>query len=287
MIRAAFLSFLLTAVLMAAPGDALPGFPSLASGKDSLTIPLQIVVLLTALTMLPAVLVSLTPFLRISVVLHFLRQALGTQTAPSNQVMLGLALFLMILAAFGAELIHLEPIVGAFMVGLAIGPVTRHAKGFEHFEFIGQSFFIPIFFISIGFHINLGVFVVTLIDNAPLVIAIVGGLIASKLGAALITRRLYRFSADEGLLMWSVSLPRVAATLAAALVAYGTVNQQGERLIDEPILNTIIVLMVEQVTFTFSHLAEVNTIERQERLMQLPATQSVQSTSVQVLSQAS
>jgi flagellar biosynthetic protein FliP len=58
---------------------------------------MQIVLLLTALTVLPAALVSVTPFLRISVVLHFLRQALGTQTAPSNQVLVGLALFLSLL----------------------------------------------------------------------------------------------------------------------------------------------------------------------------------------------
>ena len=156
----------------------------------------------------------------------------------------GLVLLLMMLAAFGAELIHLEPIVGAFMVGLAIGPATRHAKGIEHLEFLGQSFFIPIFFISIGFHIDLGVFIGTLLDNAPLVLAIVGGLIFSKLAAAWITQRLYRFSPLDGLLMWSLSLPQVAATLAAALVAYGTLDQQGQRLIDEPILNTVIVLMV-------------------------------------------
>ena len=156
----------------------------------------------------------------------------------------GLVLFLMILAAFGAELIHLEPIVGAFMVGMAIGPVTRHAKGVEHFEFIGQNFFIPIFFVTIGFHINLGVFVVTLIDNLPLVLAIVGGLILAKFLAALVTQRLYRFSPLDGLLMWSLSLPQVAATLAAALVAYNTQDKQGQRLIDEPILNTVIVLMV-------------------------------------------
>jgi flagellar biosynthetic protein FliP len=49
---------------------------------------------LTALSALPAVFVSLTPFLRLTVVLHFLRQALGTQTVPSNQVLLGLSLFL-------------------------------------------------------------------------------------------------------------------------------------------------------------------------------------------------
>lgn len=59
--------------------------------------PLQIILLLTGLTLLPAVLVSLTPFLRISLVLHFLRQALGTQTAPSNQVLIGLSLFLSLL----------------------------------------------------------------------------------------------------------------------------------------------------------------------------------------------
>jgi Kef-type K+ transport system membrane component KefB len=156
----------------------------------------------------------------------------------------GLVLFLMILAAFGAELIHLEPIVGAFIVGMAIGPATRHAKGTEHLEFIGQSFFIPIFFLSIGFHIDLGVFSGTLLDNAPLVLGIVVGLIVAKFLAALITQRLYRFTPLEGLVMWSLSLPQVAATLAAALVAYNTFDKQGQRLIDEPILNTIIVLMV-------------------------------------------
>jgi flagellar biosynthetic protein FliP len=44
--------------------------------------------------LLPAIVMSVTPFLRISIVLHFLRQALGTQNAPSNQVLVGLALFL-------------------------------------------------------------------------------------------------------------------------------------------------------------------------------------------------
>jgi flagellar biosynthesis protein FliP len=52
---------------------------------------------LTLLTLLPAVIMCITPFLRITVVLHFLRQALGTQTAPSNQVLIGLSLFLSLL----------------------------------------------------------------------------------------------------------------------------------------------------------------------------------------------
>ncbi len=56
--------------------------------------PMQIIILLTLLTLLPAILMSITPFLRITIVLHFLRQALGTQSTPSNQVLIGLSLFL-------------------------------------------------------------------------------------------------------------------------------------------------------------------------------------------------
>ena len=54
--------------------------------------PWAIVVGLTLLTLLPSILLSMTPMVRLLVVFHFLRQALGTQTAPSNQVLMGLAL---------------------------------------------------------------------------------------------------------------------------------------------------------------------------------------------------
>ena len=66
-------------------------------GQPVLSAPLQIVAILTFLTLLPAIVMSITPFLRIAVVLHFLRQALGTQGTPSNQVLIGLSLFLTIL----------------------------------------------------------------------------------------------------------------------------------------------------------------------------------------------
>ncbi|MCC7307148.1 MAG: flagellar type III secretion system pore protein FliP [Acidobacteria bacterium] len=56
--------------------------------------PLQIVVLLTLLSFIPALLISMTCFTRLIVVFHFLRQALGTQETPNNQVLLGLALFI-------------------------------------------------------------------------------------------------------------------------------------------------------------------------------------------------
>jgi flagellar biosynthetic protein FliP len=81
---------------------------------DSLSVPMQIIILLTLLTLLPAIIMSITPFLRISIVLHFLRQALGTQTTPSNQVLLGISLFLsmLIIQPVATEMYHkgLEPL---------------------------------------------------------------------------------------------------------------------------------------------------------------------------------
>jgi flagellar biosynthetic protein FliP len=82
----------------AAPDNSLLGITLVANKTgQTLSVPMQIVLLLTVLTLLPAIFMSVTPFLRVVVVLHFLRQALGTQTAPSNQVLVGLALFLALL----------------------------------------------------------------------------------------------------------------------------------------------------------------------------------------------
>jgi flagellar biosynthesis protein FliP len=63
-------------------------------GVGSISAPLQVVLILTILSFLPAILVTMTSFTRIVIVFHFLRQALGTQEMPSNQILIGLALFL-------------------------------------------------------------------------------------------------------------------------------------------------------------------------------------------------
>jgi flagellar biosynthesis protein FliP len=62
--------------------------------KGGLTTPVQILVLLTLLSLVPAILMSVTSFTRLIIVTHFLRQAIGTQTMPPNQVLIGLSLFL-------------------------------------------------------------------------------------------------------------------------------------------------------------------------------------------------
>ena len=65
-----------------------------ASGGQEYSLSLQTLILLTSLTFLPAALLMMTGFTRIIIVLSLLRQALGTQSSPPNQVLIGLALFL-------------------------------------------------------------------------------------------------------------------------------------------------------------------------------------------------
>ena len=81
---------------------------SAGKGGTTLSAPMQIVIMLTLMTILPAALMAITPFLRITIVLHFLRQALGTQSTPSNQVLIGLAMFLtiVIMQPVAAEMYH-------------------------------------------------------------------------------------------------------------------------------------------------------------------------------------
>ena len=85
------------------------------NGIGTISAPLQVVLLLTLLSFLPAILVTMTSFTRITIIFHFLRQALGTQETPSNQILVGLSLFLtmFIMAPVGSRINELavEPAV--------------------------------------------------------------------------------------------------------------------------------------------------------------------------------
>ncbi|MES0874098.1 flagellar type III secretion system pore protein FliP [Sinimarinibacterium thermocellulolyticum] len=87
------------AALSALPAFAAPALPAvtatpLASGATEYSLSIQVLLLMTALTLLPAALLSMSAFTRIVIVLGLLRQALGTGQTPTNQVLIGLALFL-------------------------------------------------------------------------------------------------------------------------------------------------------------------------------------------------
>ncbi|WP_414674447.1 flagellar type III secretion system pore protein FliP [Marinobacter sp.] len=85
-----------------AEAQGIPGIPALTvtpgegEGVQEYSVSLQILAFMTALTFLPAMLMMMTSFTRIIVVFAILRQALGLQSTPSNQVLLGLTLFLTI-----------------------------------------------------------------------------------------------------------------------------------------------------------------------------------------------
>jgi len=89
----------ITAVLVAVSAGPLLAAPPNSvdvrvDGIGSISAPLQVVLLMTLISFLPAILVTMTSFTRITIIFHFLRQALGTQEMPPNQVLIGLALFL-------------------------------------------------------------------------------------------------------------------------------------------------------------------------------------------------
>ena len=91
----------LTLLLACVPvlASAEPGLAALKveagdDGSETYTVTIQVLLFMTALSLLPAALMMMTSFVRILIVLGILRQALGTQSSPSNQVLIGLALFL-------------------------------------------------------------------------------------------------------------------------------------------------------------------------------------------------
>ena len=93
-------AFVVVALLaLLAPAAQAAGIPALTvengpNGAQSWSLSLQVLALMTAVTLLPALLLTMTSFTRIVIVLGLLRQALGTGQTPSNQILIGLALFL-------------------------------------------------------------------------------------------------------------------------------------------------------------------------------------------------
>lgn len=146
-----------------------------------------------------------------------------------------LALFL---ASVGAQVIQTENIVGAFLAGLAVNDVLGRSAVKEKVEFVGSVLFIPFFFIAMGLLIDVPVFTSSLVTDTAIVAAIVISLISSKFLAAWGAKQIYGYSWPECLTMWSLSLPQVAATLAAALIGY----QVG--LLSDALFSSVIVLML-------------------------------------------
>jgi Kef-type K+ transport system membrane component KefB len=174
---------------------------------------------------------------------YLLKRADGDEQAHFV-VLLGL----MACAVAVIQLVQLPGIVGAFLAGLALNEAVQQKAAKEKLEFVGNSLFIPIFFVVTGFLIDPVVFGRTLVDHFGLAAGVVGALIVGKGIAAAIAARAFKYTRAAQMTMWSLTLPQVAATLAATLVGFDTLNPAGQRLIDGTILDVVFVLIVATAT---------------------------------------
>jgi Kef-type K+ transport system membrane component KefB len=151
---------------------------------------------------------------------------------------------IMVVSGVLADLINLPGIVGAFLAGVSVNVAVGHHPAKEKLEFLGKALFIPIFFIVTGFLIEPVTFAQAILDNFWLVTGLVGSLILAKGIAAFLAGRDFGYPREARLTMWALTLPQVAATLAATLVGYATLNKAGVRLLDEKMLNAVLVMLV-------------------------------------------
>ena len=140
-------------------------------------------------------------------------------------------------ASVSAEAIGIEKIVGAFLTGLAVNDVIGDGPVKEKVEFVGSVLFIPIFFVDMGLLLDLEAFQ-DVFRSVGIPLAIVGALFFSKFLAACVAKFAYRYSWQQAITMWSMSLPQVAATLAAALIGFQA------QIINERVFNSVILLML-------------------------------------------
>lgn len=148
-------------------------------------------------------------------------------------------------SAFLAELAGVEPIIGAFVAGLALNKLIPYSSTLmNRIEFIGQSIFIPIFLISVGMLVDIKVLL-----NGPtaIIIAITLSIVAliGKWLAASTTSYIFRYTSIQRKLIFGLSSSHAAATLAVILVGFRS------GIIDENALNgTILLILVTCLTAT-------------------------------------
>ena len=155
-----------------------------------------------------------------------------------------LMLGVMAVAGAIADLINLPGIVGAFLAGLAVNGAVHDDPARAKLDFFGKALFIPGFFIVTGLLIDPVAFAGSVVEHFPLALGIIVALLAGKWVAAAGVGRGFGYSPAARSTVWALTLPQVAATLAAALVAYDTHNAAGQRMLDGTMLNAVLVLML-------------------------------------------
>lgn len=174
-------------------------------------------------------------------------------------------LVMIYLAALLAEFAGVEAIIGAFFAGLALNRLIPHTSSLmNRVEFVGNAIFIPFFLISVGMLIDFKVFFSsfeTLKVAGIMLVASIGG----KYISAVITQKTFRFTKDEGKLIFGLSSASAAATLATVMVGYNIIISESEtgepvRLLNEHVLNGSILLIL--ISCTISSFVSMSTAQK-------------------------
>ncbi|WP_282782677.1 cation:proton antiporter [Phaeodactylibacter xiamenensis] len=141
-------------------------------------------------------------------------------------------------ASFGAKLAGVEPIIGAFLAGLAINRLVPGTSPLmNRIDFVGSALFIPFFLIHVGMLSDFSIFLKG--KTALIAVGVIAALsISLKWLPAYLTARIYGYRKEEQGVMFGLSVAQAASTLAAALVGY----ELG--FINDDVLNGIIIMIL-------------------------------------------
>ena len=142
------------------------------------------------------------------------------------------------------SLTGMEGILGAFLVGIVLNPlIPRVSPLMNRLEFVGNALFIPYFLIGVGMIIDIRSLFA---GGTALKVAVVMTVVAtaSKWLAAFGTQKMFRMSRNERGMMFGLSNAQAAATLAAVLVGHEIIMDNGERLLNDDVLNGTVVMIL-------------------------------------------
>ena len=167
-------------------------------------------------------------------------------------------IFVLVMVFLGAYLAHLaglEPIIGAFLAGLALNRlIPRTSPLMNRIEFVGNAIFIPFFLIGVGMLIDYRAFFRDW-ESIKVAAVMIVLITAAKYIAALLTQKTFKLSSDQRTVIFGLSSAHVAATLAAVMVGYNVIVGQtpdGEpiRLLGESVLNGTILMILATCTIS-------------------------------------
>ena len=142
------------------------------------------------------------------------------------------------------EFVGMEGILGAFLAGLVLNRLIPHVSPLmNRLEFVGNALFIPYFLIGVGMIIDIrSLFMAGEALKVALVMTIVATF--SKWLAAWITQKIYHMQPNERSMMFGLSNAQAAATLAAVLIGHEIIMENGERLLNDDVLNGTVVMIL-------------------------------------------